>query len=394
MTTLLSPLPRLVPAASGQGHGEQKPATPPRVAPQPRLSRGRGGTFSSTVDIIRFDDGETARTDLIRLTPGVAAYSLDFGGLSPRQLSHYREASWAEAPGAARYWRHEIAHVLAESAPRISAAELTHRLRQHGYPLGTGVLREHEIIAATQAAIWQFTNGRRLDTQPQDEPLRAVSRVAGYPGSRVLETGATSGMHWTAVVPAGATARLELVLPAESQLGAFRFMQADGSSSGRLSFHLESSRDGARWARVSRSAVRPAPGHREVCRRLGLGATLRSVAPSGQQRGYRHYALVAQAPGDETVVLDLRDLRVELAGAARFRNNERVVYLYDYLTSGAVARPPAFAREHRPPVPEPRPRVAVKVLIGARTPDGPGVFTPLVSSADLGRRPLPSPQNR
>lgn len=63
----------------------------PSAAPQAQptltaLSRVRGGMYSSTVDLIRFADGSTAHTDLIRLNPNIDAYSLDFAGVSPRQL--------------------------------------------------------------------------------------------------------------------------------------------------------------------------------------------------------------------------------------------------------------------------------------------------------------------
>ena len=50
------------------------------------LTRAPGGTYSSTVEVIHFTDGSSAHTDLIRLNPNIDAYSLDFAGVSPRQL--------------------------------------------------------------------------------------------------------------------------------------------------------------------------------------------------------------------------------------------------------------------------------------------------------------------
>ena len=55
-------------------------------------------------------------------------------------------------------------------------------------------------------------------------------------------------------------------------------------------------------------------------------------AASGQ-RGYRHYRLAASGPADRDGLLELLDVRLELAGGSRFRNDERIVQLYDLLLS-------------------------------------------------------------
>ena len=130
-----------------------------RIHPAPavdlsRMTRYRGGTYSHTVDTIVFVDGSTARTDLIRLNPNIDAYSLDFHGVSPRHLSHYREVGWwaARRPSAIR-WQTEITRILAAGYPFRSTAELTRRLTAAGYDLGAAEIRPHEAIAATQAAI-------------------------------------------------------------------------------------------------------------------------------------------------------------------------------------------------------------------------------------------------
>ena len=119
-----------------------------------RMTRYRGGTYSSTVDTVVFADGTSARTDLIRLNPNIDAYSLDFHGVSPRHLSHYREVGWwaARRPSAIR-WQTEITRILAAGYPFRSTAELTRRLTAAGYDLGAAEIRPHEAIAATQAAI-------------------------------------------------------------------------------------------------------------------------------------------------------------------------------------------------------------------------------------------------
>lgn len=74
-----------------------------RVQPRPavdidRMTRYHGGTYSHTVDRIVFTDGTSARTDLIRLNPGIAAYSLDFHGVAPTRPSAYRIDTWSAVP--------------------------------------------------------------------------------------------------------------------------------------------------------------------------------------------------------------------------------------------------------------------------------------------------------
>ena len=129
-----------------------------RVRPRPtvdlpRLTRYRGGTYSATVDTVTFVDGSTARTDLIRLNPGVDAYSLDFTGESPTRPSHYRMDTWSAVPNLrAHAFEAEVDWILRNSFPRLTAAELSRRLRAAGYPLGAANISEHEAIAGTQAA--------------------------------------------------------------------------------------------------------------------------------------------------------------------------------------------------------------------------------------------------
>ena len=87
MTTVSIAAGRLLPAA-------RPVVVRRRIQPRPaielsRLTRYHGGTYSHTVDRIVFTDGTFARTDLIRLNPGVDAYSLDFTGVAPLRPSRY-----------------------------------------------------------------------------------------------------------------------------------------------------------------------------------------------------------------------------------------------------------------------------------------------------------------
>jgi TQXA domain-containing protein len=420
------------------------------AAPITALSRVRGGTFSSTVGRIRFTDGSTAHTDLIRLNPNIDTYSLDFSGVSPRQLSHYREVSWREAPAqSAVLWQEEIGRILVNSYPHLPVAELTRRLREAGYPLGPGLIREHEAIASTQAAIWRLTNGLELDTTALDEPVRAAARIGDHPSARLLERDAEGRLNWHTQLPAGELVFLELELPSHLQLEAFDFTIGPRTGRHDVTVSLERSLDGAAWSPVSRSAVSVASGRagRHVRRQLGFGATLSSASAASGQRGHRYYRLVASGPTDRDGLLDLTDIRLHLAGSRRFRNDDRVVFLYDLLLSQATGAAPLLRRTgpgtpagellgpftlaesaatitaaqarvvdadgnglwgpispgtrfflHRDPEPSGELEVRLhphhvhaRVLIGSRTPGGPGVFTPLVSIA--GRIAAESNQN-
>ena len=338
------------------------------------LTRAPGGTYSSTVEVIHFTDGSSAHTDLIRLNPNIDAYSLDFAGVSPRQLCHYREvpAAWTPALRSAAL-RASIGRVLAAGHPHVSTAALTGRLRSAGHRV-SGSIREHEAIAATQAALWRLTNHLELDTRPLDEPVRASARIGEHPASRRITPDA-DGIAWHTQLPAGETVYLELALTGAPQLQAYEF--SVGSRTGRhaTEVHLESSLDGATWRPVSRSTVvlgDRRPGWRTVRRQLGAAATLSSAGAAGQN-GHPHYRLAARGPEDRDGLLDLHGIRLELTGGARFRNNERIVALYRLL----------LAEAHREDAPTAWPRA----LIGSRTPHGPAAFTPLVA---VGASAVPS----
>src|ERR1700733_5939777 len=162
MTVLSIPSRALTPVATRQ-RILVRPATEP-----PHMTRYRGGTYSHTVDRIVFADGTTARTDLIRLNPNLHAYSLDFDGIAPHLPSRYRLGTWSALPHLrARACEAEVDWIVRHSYPMRTTTELSHQLRQAGYPLGIANISEHEAIAGTQAAIWKLTNGLTLDTRPR-----------------------------------------------------------------------------------------------------------------------------------------------------------------------------------------------------------------------------------
>ena len=91
---------------------------------------------------------------------------------------------------------------------RLTAAELSRRLRAAGYPLGAANISEHEAIAGTQAAIWRFTNSLELDNRPLNVPASVVHGPEGvtveFDGERVL------GGYEVDLIAAGSVVEVEL----------------------------------------------------------------------------------------------------------------------------------------------------------------------------------------
>ncbi|WP_046314806.1 TQXA domain-containing protein [Mycobacterium sp. UM_Kg1] len=270
-----------------------------RVHPRPavdidRMTRYHGGTYSHTVDRIVFTDGTSARTDLIRLNPGIAAYSLDFHGIAPTRPSAYRIDTWSAVPhlGAAERDVREVQvdWILRNSVPRLNTVEVSRRLREAGY-LGRGNIAEHEAIAATQAAIWRLTNGLELDTRARTEPVRVLRRPDGVTVEfdEALELG-------------GYTVELLAAQPVEVT--------------------LHKSDDGQTWREVlsSRLTART-PGIQRKA--LGVGATA---------GGHRYYRLAVTGSGAATI----GDVGFWPDGTGTYRNPDRIVALYRYLVAGAA----------------------------------------------------------
>jgi TQXA domain-containing protein len=270
-----------------------------RVQPRPavdidRMTRYHGGTYSHTVDRIVFTDGTSARTDLIRLNPGIAAYSLDFHGIAPTRPSAYRIDTWSAVPHLNSRDPREVQvdWILRNSVPRLSTIEVSRRLREGGYLSGRGNISEHEAIAATQAAIWRLTNGLELDTRARTEPVR-VRRDGD-----------------------GVTVEFDEAL----ELGGYTLELV---ASEPVTVTLHKSDDGRTWREVPSSLlVTGASGTQRKA--LGVGATV---------GGHRFYRLSVAGPGKPATI---GDIGFWLNGTSTYRNADRIVALYRYLLDGAA----------------------------------------------------------
>jgi TQXA domain-containing protein len=278
-----------------------------RIHPRPaaelcQLTRYRGGTYSHTVDTIVFADGTSARTDLIRLNPNIEAYSLDFAGVAPTRPSRYRAETWSTVPNVrARAVEAEVDWILRNSYPRLRPAELSRRVRAAGHPLGSANIAEHEAIAATQAAIWFFTNGLALDTRALNVPISTI----------------TAAGTWT------------FEFDGEPQLGGYSLR---ATSKQPVTVMLQKSVDGSLWHDVATSRLSIAAGSDHYTKTLGVGTTV-SSSGHGPTRGHRYYRLVVDAERSADAVIV--DVKFWLHGSRNHRNAERVVALYDYLLAGA-----------------------------------------------------------
>jgi TQXA domain-containing protein len=269
------------------------------------MTRYRGGTYSHTVDRIVFADGTTARTDLIRLNPNLDAYSLDFSGVAPHLPSRYQLGNWSALPHLRGRGREaQIGWILRHSFPITTTAELSRQLRAAGYPLGAANISEHEAIAATQAAIWCFTNGLALDTQPLNVPVT----VKRGPGPVIT-----------------------FEFDGQPQLGGYSVWT---TSDAPVSLRLEKSANGVDWHDVSGSQLTTDPAKGRYQRALGVGSTLSSSSHGRRGRGFRFYRLVTAA---QTGAPGIGHVGFWLTGTRHYRNADRVVHLYNHLFAGASA---------------------------------------------------------
>lgn len=265
------------------------------VLPQ-RLTRYRGGTYSSTVDEVVFTDGTSARTDLIRLNPTIAAYSLDIAGIAPNLPSGYAVADWLSvAKLRARTRESQVAWILANSFPALSTAQLSRRLREAGY-LGEANIKDHEAIAGTQAAIWFLTNGVELDTAARNVPS-ATRKSPSF---------------------------IEFEFKERPQLGGLAVRTGAGQQP--ASVRLHASVNGAVWREVSSSELSFAEGEARYVKALGVGATVAETQHGAPDLGYRFYRLYVQGG-----TADVENVEFWLHDARNHRNADRVVRLYQYL---------------------------------------------------------------
>lgn len=283
------------------------------------LTRHRGGIFSPTVDRIHTLDG-ALRTDLVRLSPDVDAYSLDAHAESPRDLAHYRVTSWqGGASPALREVEKAVVWILVNSYPTLDTSTLSSRLRGAGYDIGRGDIPIPEAIAATQAALWTVTSGI-LPDRGDEEAITTLARHA-----RAEVRGFRTGPDAPLLLP--------VHLPSSPRIGGYRLaLTADGA---RVHTRLERSPDGVSWTEVpsSRADGPSGIGMRTIRKGLGAGATVAGTVP-GAARGYPHYRV--RVATDAPALVRIHDIDLDLIGRSGRANSRRLLALYDHLSEGAL----------------------------------------------------------
>ena len=271
----------------------------------PRMTRYRGGTYSHTVDRIVFADGNTARTDLIRLNPNLDAYSLDFSGIAPRLPSRYQLGTRSALPQLRGRAEAQIGWILRHSFPTISTAELSRKLRLRDIRWERPTLADHEAIAATQAAIWHFTNDLALDTQPLNVPV-AVRRGPGPVTTYEFD--------------------------GEPQIGGYSVWTTSDTT---VNLRLQKSANGVDWHDISGSQLTTGAAKGRYQRALGVGSTVSSS--SARSPRSRLSVLPTRHGGAQRARPASVTSSFWLTGTRHYRNTDRVVHLYDYLLAGANA---------------------------------------------------------
>ncbi|MBB6120313.1 Cys-Gln thioester bond-forming surface protein [Nocardiopsis algeriensis] len=115
-----------------------------------------GGTIGTTLFNLRLEDGTV-----------LTMYCIDFE-TSIRTGAWYLEDSWANYPGKGEFAAPAKVHWILQNAyPAVGAAEL-------GTAAGVEGLSGKDALAATQAAIWHFSNDVDLKEQGNSEDVKAV----------------------------------------------------------------------------------------------------------------------------------------------------------------------------------------------------------------------------
>jgi TQXA domain-containing protein len=138
---------------------------------------------------IRWADGTTQITSLVRLEEQLGAYALTPGEIS----ATYREVSWLTTAHLGAEWA--LTQVLAQGYPTVGIDELRRRLRRAGYRVAAEELTVADAVAGTQAAVWRITTGNELETRHLNpmavshlyEYLLARTGLPGY-GQREVST--------------------------------------------------------------------------------------------------------------------------------------------------------------------------------------------------------------
>ena len=328
------------------------------------------GELSPTLERVRFTDGTSTTTDLIGLTgngsDGSAdVYSANFastainasqGPVLPQGVT-FQEGDWSASPVLAENsGQANVARILQQSYPKLTVAQLTNALKQSGgLSASSGNIKNWEAIAATQAAIWHFTDGKDLDTTRYATPVSATasSQSDAAPADLVLDSNASSA--WQAAAPG--TASLDFTFPASFEPRSYAVTTREGGAAANTpaSWKLQRSANGVTYTDVSTSTVTHTfaggPAETRVSGNIPPGAIYGSYTTL--------YRVVFTGAQDPSQPVEIGEVTFEGFGVfgnqpnydyQQFANTSNVVRAYQYLVADAEANP----------VPAPAPLVDVQ----------------------------------
>ncbi len=317
------------------------------------------GELSPTLERVTFTDGTSTTTDLIGLTgngtdASADVYSADFAGTAINavqgpvlpQGAVFQEGDWSASPSLAdTAGQAEVARILQQSYPTRTVAQLTAALQEAGaLPASSGNIKNWEAIAATQAAIWHFTDGKTLDTTRYATPVAAVASSEQPGGEAGLVLDGTAATAWRAATAGSAS--LDVTFPSAFEPRSYSVTTREGGAAANTpaSWKLQRSADGVTFTDVSTSGVTHtfAGGAAEtrVSGNIPPGATYGSATTL--------YRVVFTGAQDPTQPIEVGEVSFEGFGVfgaqpnyeyRQFANTSNVVRAYQYLVADAEANP-------------------------------------------------------
>ena len=309
---------------------------------------------SATLEDLNFTDGTSTTVDLIGLrgtgsTSSASVYAADFdpalysnnGPTLP--ISTFTEAAWELGKNPEAHQNAaQVTWLLQNSYPELDTAALTAAARAAGFNPSTGNVKNYSAIAATQAAIWHYTDGLDLDTTRYLDPTAALASstapasTGAFAAENLLDGATTTG--WRASDNGEATIDFTFPVPVELRSYSLSTLEGGAAANTPASWKLQRSVDGSVWSDVSTSATTATfPGGASQTKQTNLGG-------SATYGGYAHYRLVITG-ADAAEPVEFSGIHFNGFGVfgsqpnyryAEFANTAEVVALYKYLVAGSA----------------------------------------------------------
>lgn len=298
---------------------------------------------SATLQDLYFTDGSHAKSDLIGLSGAAEskAYSADYAatassysqfGPTINDQTTFIETDWSDgthttgADTAA-----PVTWVLQNSAPQLSLAELTSQVNASQSPSAiTGNIKNYDAYAATQAAIWHYTDGKDLDTTRYADPTAATD------SDDAPAVGLLTGDGWTA--PAAGPVSIDFDFPAKLELSSYTVTRSDAASA-PAGWRLQRLTADGTYQDVSTTAVKSTD-----TRYFADGTqTSVNVGASATYGGYTRYRLVIDGATDPSLPVHVQSVSFSGLGVfgsstsdkREYANATPVVLAYKHLLAGA-----------------------------------------------------------